>query len=1247
MEMFLVVRNMFADRVRMVGEDDVKKRFAALAGMLLSLSLVLASVAPAWAEVGQRPDDGTTQGQPFAPGTAGSSNFRIPAMVALDDGTIVAATDARWNTGADGGGLDTIVSSSRDDGANWSYTLPNYLGDNGNRFSEYSTAFIDPALATDGKTVHMVVDLFPAGIALNSTKWRPVAGAPYDGNGNLRLRDASLVKFESWNAFYSELAAAAKYEYYLDLDDLVIKRAADGSVVPGYSVDAYFNITTETTGETTNLFCSDAPFQVFPTDYLYMTSSTDGGLTWGEPTLINAKRDDEQTLLIGPGTGSVLADGTIMFSVYEHTHGKEESSVVWSTDGGVTWSRSASATDYKGHWSSEAVTVEIDASTVRQFYRDGYGTLHYTDYTKAPDGTWAPGTPVDTGMKKATGNQLSAIKLSYKVEGRDAIVVSTATGPGRERMGGKLYVGLINDDKTMTWRHTYDVVAPERAYSYSTIAELRDGSIAVLYEAEWPNMIFTVVPKDRLICSETDNDLAKRDVHVVAGESVTVNDPSGDYSASDVSGIDEAIATVELRAAAVRDSAAVPGSSRGFTGASEPLSGMLWNLEPNGDGTCAVSATDRSGATVYLHPADYEASAGYPVSAEPQDVVLSAGDAANTLYLRAHDASKNNKAGYLFFWRDDKLAFDRVDNPAGNADWREACSFMLYRPVGEGEASSTEIPGYVRTDVTDPATVSGKHLIVARARDGEFYALYPSASKESKRSQAAKVIPNTDKSTDVIFTGVSAGETGVRVGSTYYRVHVADFHTADVTLDMDGEKTIVIAGKDLTGAVDASAFDTALAGFEIEFDGTDTKLVLTGKAPGETSLVVGSTRYSITVTGSVVDVALQMGAATRFEHVVAGSYDAVVNSDLDKSVATVGLEPVAGAMVGSQPRVLRDLEYTAVPADGGLAFAADLPDGTKAYLNPSGNPGYPVSADPVAVELAPSDHEAGTFNISDGMHHLFFWRDGGKNGYVFDRVTTIRGFERGTSLSVFRRATDVELANGADTEIKGYMRVDDAAQIEEGAAVLFAASANDGAWYLLNPSDSTAEKDAHVGKLADGAVTKVSIEAKAAGSGSFRVGDTRFNVTVAPEPKVHSVTFTDKFNGTETIAKVTHGDPVARPDDPAFGGYEFAGWSTSPTEHAPYDFDAPVTGDLVLYASYVKKADPKPPAPPVAPEGPDGQEGQGGPVGDGDGSAPAPSPTPDPGPEIPATGDASLMMATATGAVGAILAGVGFSRRRK
>ena len=100
------------------------------------------------AVTGTKPANGTTTGEPFPQGTGGSNSFRIPALVTLSDGTIVAAADARWNTTYDGGGLDTIVSHSTDNGANWSFTFANYLGDNGNTYNgSMSTAFIDPALA--------------------------------------------------------------------------------------------------------------------------------------------------------------------------------------------------------------------------------------------------------------------------------------------------------------------------------------------------------------------------------------------------------------------------------------------------------------------------------------------------------------------------------------------------------------------------------------------------------------------------------------------------------------------------------------------------------------------------------------------------------------------------------------------------------------------------------------------------------------------------------------------------------------------------------------------------------------------------------------------------------------------------------------------------------------------------------------------------------------------------------------------
>lgn len=129
----------------------MKKRGRALALLLATVLTVSSVPGTVLAAEGIRPQDGTTKEQPFLSGTGGSSQFRIPCLVSLDDGTIVAGCDARWNTSGDGGGLDTIVSRSTDKGKTWHYTFANYLGDNGNAWNNYSTAFIDPAMATDGK----------------------------------------------------------------------------------------------------------------------------------------------------------------------------------------------------------------------------------------------------------------------------------------------------------------------------------------------------------------------------------------------------------------------------------------------------------------------------------------------------------------------------------------------------------------------------------------------------------------------------------------------------------------------------------------------------------------------------------------------------------------------------------------------------------------------------------------------------------------------------------------------------------------------------------------------------------------------------------------------------------------------------------------------------------------------------------------------------------------------------------------
>lgn len=68
----------------------MKKRGRALALLLATVLTVSSVPGTVLAAEGIRPQDGTTKEQPFLSGTGGSSQFRIPCLVSLDDGTIVA-----------------------------------------------------------------------------------------------------------------------------------------------------------------------------------------------------------------------------------------------------------------------------------------------------------------------------------------------------------------------------------------------------------------------------------------------------------------------------------------------------------------------------------------------------------------------------------------------------------------------------------------------------------------------------------------------------------------------------------------------------------------------------------------------------------------------------------------------------------------------------------------------------------------------------------------------------------------------------------------------------------------------------------------------------------------------------------------------------------------------------------------------------------------------------------------------------
>lgn len=529
--------------------------------------------------VSDKPADGQTSGQPFAAGTGGSQNFRIPAMVTLNDGTIVAAADARWDTTADAGGLDTMVARSSDNGANWNYAFANYLGDNGNTYDRDSTTFIDPALATDGSTIYMLVDLFPGGVALNSSNQEPEAAAAFDEQGRLKLAQSG----------------SSDYSYYLGEFENGRAQifAANGNAVDGYTVDEYFNLYQEE-DEVSNLFFSDAPYQVVKTSYLYLTKSADKGATWSAPTLLDVKADDEQFYGVGPGSGIVTSDGTILFSAYAWNEGQssQRSSFIYSTDNGQTWKRTENATG--SIWSSENQLVELNDGTIRMFFRNGSDQICYVDAAGNADAGYTWGSIVQTGVSNNSNCQISALKYSRTINGKEAILLSCPTESSwGSRSAGKIFVGLVNDDGTMDFNSFSSTAVTNSTFQYSCLTELSDGSIGLLYENGSASIQYTNFQIENLAQGAQIGD---PDPGFVSEDGTLIN--SLNFAATDGG------KTVEFRGLSDNQNLTVTTSDEAV--ATAEADGSSVTVTPVGAGTATITATVHTNSRSVEDGSQYE-----------------------------------------------------------------------------------------------------------------------------------------------------------------------------------------------------------------------------------------------------------------------------------------------------------------------------------------------------------------------------------------------------------------------------------------------------------------------------------------------------------------------------------------------------------------------------------------------------------------------------------------------------------------
>jgi len=763
------------------GDFKMRKSKKLLSALLALVMVLTAFPVMAFATSFQtRPADGTTEDQPFVTNQP-SQYYRIPAVVTLSDGTLVAAADARWNTTGDGGGNDVIVTRSTNNGKTWSYSLLNYFGDNGNTHSGASTSFCDSEIATDGKNVYLLSTFFPAGRALNSANAQPTTEKAFDDQGRLLLKRSG----------------ESTYAYWLDTDTkdsngrYVVRTISNNSIMSDATVDEEFYLYNASGSKTGSIFFSDGSYQTAKTTFLWFRSSNDGGVTWNAPKLLNVKNSGEMFLGVGPGRGLVTSKGDIVFATYTYggSANSQRTYLVSSSDGGKTWNRTSGNATNDAWWSSEACPIELPNGKIRVFLRSEGKQMVYSDASRNSDGTYT--WTGDYGIVKdqdGSSNipiwsdcQQSALMYPYKIDGKNAILVSCPTNNSSSRKNGTIHLLLLDDNYNCVKRYTKAITAVDVDYQYSSMDVLNNGNIALLFESG--NEIHYKEVNIHDIATGVTVDIPEvKNITLGIGETYSFVADTNSFGSYDKN-------VVQVSSSNVPSAKAQLGTDNSFSGEKISLSKACYHLSYSGS---VYSAEATNGTNLYLDPIANGAGCPHQSTASTIRIETSR-DAADTFYLSSNTKDTGGKYPYLMFWKGTShdQTFDRwgvesgktiadatttdtniINNMGGSL--KKGAEMNLFRPVKVGETSSTEIPGYVKVPNLD-AIETGNYLVAYKANNGSYYVAYASSNTSNKFTHVAKVLPNETETTNysVTVTGLKDGVTSLKAGDTTYKFTVS------------------------------------------------------------------------------------------------------------------------------------------------------------------------------------------------------------------------------------------------------------------------------------------------------------------------------------------------------------------------------------------------------------------------------------------------------------------------------------------
>ncbi|MQQ65439.1 sialidase [Streptococcus mitis] len=429
--------------------------------------------------------------------TTGSNYFRIPVLYTFSNGRVFSSIDARYGGTHDFlNKINIATSYSDDNGKTWTkpkLTLafddfapvplewPREVGGRDLQISGGATYIDSVIVEKNNKQVLMFADVMPAGVSFREATRKDSGYKQIDGNYYLKLKKQGDTDYNYTireNGTVYDDRTNRPTEFSVD-KNFGIKQNGNYLTVEQYSVSFENNKKTEYRNGTQvhmNIFYKDALFKVVPTNYIAYISSNDHGESWSAPTLLPPIMGlNRNAPYLGPGRGIIESStGRILIPSYT---GKE-SAFIYSDDNGASWK--VKVVPLPSSWSAEAQFVELSPGVIQAYMRTNNGKIAYLT-SKDAGTTWSAPEYLNFVSNPSYGTQLSIINYSQLIDGKKAVILSTPNSTNG-RKHGQISIGLINDDNTIDWRYHHDVDYSNYGYSYSTLTELPNHEIGLMFE---------------------------------------------------------------------------------------------------------------------------------------------------------------------------------------------------------------------------------------------------------------------------------------------------------------------------------------------------------------------------------------------------------------------------------------------------------------------------------------------------------------------------------------------------------------------------------------------------------------------------------------------------------------------------------------------------------------------------------------------------------------------------------------------